>query len=501
MFSVTPAQRVYLVMAVLLYAIVLLYQGYIYGSGDQTQILPCLYAQDHPEYYKGDHYVRAYLQAGVNERTVFHFILRHLGYSAPWMIWIWHAVCSIALILAWLRIAAYGLKTKIFQFLGVAAVLIIGFHTSTGGNELYYNSVVPSLVAKAIGSWALFFWLEGKYRHWITGLIIATFLQPLVGLQLYMLTMLALLLSRLVEKAPSIIPWRSLFAYIAVVLPWIFLLRINNGSQTDPEGFMEIMAFRLSHHFYPSAFGWFHLAVLGIMVLIAIRFYHHRLRWFMLLIVFGCVVYTIGVEFLNQPTILYSQWFKTTIWLEAFAFLAVSVRFEKWLIRFERFDKFWYAAPVFLLLLVGTYRLSGWFGSSPQCMLPFSEVQSAEVDISLKAKDVTDIDAVFIVPVEFSAFRWYAKRSLYIDYKALFHKEEFLKSWYNRIGDIYAFSSKEKASGFELSSFSRELLAHPEQESIAYWKNIGITHIVSTNPDIEDLEKLAENDDFAVYKL
>lgn len=501
MLSLKPAHRLHIVMAVALYAIVLIYQGYIYGAGDQTQILPCLYAQDHPEFYKGDHYVQAYLYSGVNERTVFHFFLRYLGYSSPWMMWFWHAVCSIALILAWLRIAAYGLKTKIFQFLGVAAILIVGFHTSTGGNELYYNSVVPSLIAKAIGSWAMYFWLEGKYRHWIAGLIIATFLQPLVGLQLYILTMLALLLGRWVEKAPRIIPWRSLFSYVAVVLPWIFLLRINNGSQTDPDGFMDIMAFRLSHHFFPSAFGWIHLILLGIMVVIAISFYKHRLRWFMLLIALGCVVYTVGVEIFNQPTILYSQWFKTTIWLEAFAFLAISVRIEKWLIRFDRFDKFWYAAPVILLLMVGTYRLSGWFGASPPFMFPIAKVVDAEVDISLKAKDVTEVSAVFIVPVEFSAFRWYAKRSLYIDYKALFHQEQFLKSWYKRIGDIYAYSIEEKASGFELTSFSRELLADPQPESIAYWKSIGITHIVSTNPDIEDLEKLTENDDFAVYKL
>ena len=248
-----------LLMAVFLYATVLVYQGYIYGAGDQSQILPCLYALDHPEFYTLDHYVTSYLAGGVNERTVFHFLFRYLGYNSPIMMLIWHAVFSIALIWAWIRISEWGIKSKLFQYLAVASILIIGFHTSVGDNELYYNSVIPSLLAKAIGSWALYFWLEGKYRHWIIGLLVATFIQPLVGLQLFLLTATALLLTRMLEKAPRIMPWKWMLGYMVLVFPWFYFLARNNGGHTDPGHFMDILSFRLSHHFFPGSFSWFDL--------------------------------------------------------------------------------------------------------------------------------------------------------------------------------------------------------------------------------------------------
>jgi hypothetical protein len=490
-----------ILMAIFLYATVLVYQGYIYGAGDQSQILPCLYAMDYPGFFTSDHYVTSYLAGSINERAVFHFIFRYLGYDSPTMMLIWHALFSITLIWAWIRIAEWGIKTKIFQYLAVASILIIGVHTSVGDNELYYNSLVPSLVAKAIASWALYFWLEGKYRYWIIGLVIATFIQPLVGLQLFLLTATALLLSRFIEKAPRIIPWLWMLGYVIVILPWFYLLAKNNGGHTNPDLFMEIMDFRLAHHFYPFSFGLLDKFVFGVLAIIVLSFYKHRLRYFMILIIVGCMVYIIGVEFMNEPLILYSQWFKTTIWLEAFALIAIFVGLEKLLKKLERFSKYWIVIPVLGLLLISTYRLSGWFGTPPSYMVTGIQEKSAEVDISLQAKEVTDVDAVFIVPVEFTAFRWYAKRNLYIDYKALFHQEDFLNSWYDRIGNIYAYSIEEQHSGFDIHDFSRELLSEPSQVSLEYWKSLGITHIVSSNPAIEGLEVIAGNEGYYVYGL
>jgi hypothetical protein len=96
--------------AFVLYAIVLVYQGYQYGQGDQSQILPSLYAQDHPGAYAGDHYVQYYLHSGFNERTIFHFLFRFLGYNIPAIVWIWHMAFSVILILAWIKIASFFIK-------------------------------------------------------------------------------------------------------------------------------------------------------------------------------------------------------------------------------------------------------------------------------------------------------------------------------------------------------------------------------------------------------
>ena len=97
MKGIPKIQWLEVIAALLLYATVLIYQGYQYGDGDQSQILPCLYAQDHPSAYAGDHYVQAYLHGKINERSIFHLLFRYLGYNQPWITWIWHLLLGTVL--------------------------------------------------------------------------------------------------------------------------------------------------------------------------------------------------------------------------------------------------------------------------------------------------------------------------------------------------------------------------------------------------------------------
>ena len=490
-----------LFMAVMLYATVLIYQGYQYGQGDQSQILPVLHAQDHPGSYSQDHYVQSYLDAKINERTVFQSVFRYLGYQHPWIVWIWHALWSITLILAWLNISSLGIKSKIYQYLAVTFIFILGFHTSTGGNEIYYDSVIPSLIAKALGSWAIYFWLRADYNPWLILLFVATLLQPLVGFQLFLLTVIALFVDHIIQKKTTDLPWKGVVLLGMIIVPWIYFLSKNNGAVNEPALFMDIMEFRLSHHFFPSYFGWQHLVIGGMLGLIGVLFYKQRLRWFVLTILIGCIVYTILVEKYRMAGALYSQWWKTTIWLEALGCIAIAVGQEKGAPYLGIFTRKSWTGPILILLLVGTYRLSGWFGDKPDYLFPWDNKQNDAIDVSLQAKDLTPEDAVFIIPIDFTAFRWYSKRSLYVDYKALFHQEEFLQEWYRRIEGIYAYGLKEKKGGFDIHVFSRALLEDPTLISTDYWRKNGITHIVSTSSNITSLKKLYSNPTYSIYSL
>jgi len=490
-----------LIMAIMMYVTVLIYQGYQYGQGDQSQILPVLYAQDHPGVYSQDHYVTSYLDAKINERTVFQFLFRFLGYQVPWIVWLWHAVLSIIMILAWLKISSLGIKNKVYQYLAVTFIFILGFHTSAGSNELYYNMVIPSLAAKTLGAWALYYWLRADYQPWLFLLLGASFLQPLVGFQLFLLTFVALTFEKLIQRKPTDVPWKLIGIYLLITLPWIYLLSRNNGAVEQPALFMDIMEFRLSHHFFPSYFGWQHLAIVVLFGIIGILFYKQRLRWFVIAILLGCIVYTIAVEKYRSPLALYSQWFKTTIWLEALGCIAIAVGHEKGAPNLRFFSKHFWAAPVLILLLVSTYRLSGWFGESPEYMFPWSTAESDAVDVSIQAQAMTPEDAVFIVPIDFTSFRWYSKRSLYVDYKALFHQEKFLHEWYERIESIYAYGLKEKKGGFDINVFSRALLEEPSLISTDFWRKLGITHIISTSPNITTLKQVYSNETYSIYSL
>jgi hypothetical protein len=150
---------------------------------------------------------------------------------------------------------------------------------------------------------------------------------------------------------------------------------------------------------------------------------------------------------------------------------------------------------------VSTYRLSGIRSSSPDYQFPWSTKKSDEVDISEQAAKLTPENSVFIVPIEFTAFRWYSKRSLYVDYKAMIHQEAFLNEWYKRIQAIYQFGEEEQLGGFDLHNFSFYLLDDPSPMSFEFWRKLGITHIISTNPKIKDLTLVGQNGKYAIYKL
>ena len=357
----------------LLYATVIIYQGYQYGQSDQSQILPVLHALDHPGSYTHDQYVNAYLQSSINERTIFQFILHYSGYNIPFLVFLWHALFSIALIAAWIRIAALFITNKTLQFLSVACILIIGFHTSVGSNEIYYNQFIPSLPAKAIGSWAIYYWLKNRHGTWVALLILSSFMQPLVGFQLFMLTALAQLIMFLKDRRREKFVWPLMILFLIVILPWIFMLAINNGGHENPGDFMDIMEFRLSHHFFASYFGVFHLIVFIVLSALCILLFKGKLKWFVLLTLTGCVVYEIGVEVFRLPLFLYTQWWKTTIWIEAFGFIALIRFLESGFFLKEKFKAYPLAIPVMLVLIFAAYRFSGLSGHHIQYMAPFPQ--------------------------------------------------------------------------------------------------------------------------------
>ncbi len=501
MTLLTKDLRLNIAAAILLYAIVLVYQGYQYGQGDQTQILPCLWAQDHPGAYAQDHYVQQYVSSGTNERTIFHFLLRHLGYDQPWLIWIWHALSSIALILVWISIASIFIKNKVLIWLCIAMILTLGFHTSTGSNELYYNLFIPSVPAKALASWAFYFWLKEKYFSWSVLLIIAGYVQPLVGIQIFLLTTVVLILDKVLKSNGKPIPWRFILVYIIASIPWYYALAKNNGSHSDPSTFMNIMEFRLSHHFFASYFGLINLLLGALFGLLSILFYSGKMKWIFIFIVIGCVGYEIGVELLRWPIVLYTQWWKTTIWMEAFAFVAIFAQIEKINFLNNLSRRINLGLPLLLLVFVSLYRLSGFFGQKPEYMFPWSSASSDEVAISEMAKKMTPENAVFIIPPELTAFRWYSKRSLYVDYKAMIHNETFLKEWYERIGSVYDYDLESKKSGVDFSLQTTEILSSPSAEMIVKWKNMGITYLISSASSIDGLELVGFNHSFSIFKI
>ena len=490
-----------LITALLLYATALIYQGYTYGTGDQSQIMPVLRAQDQPGLYPHDHYVQAYLHAGVNERTIFHMLWRYLGYGSPWITFGLHAVAGIGLLLAWLRICDLFLQRSFYRALVAGTIVTLAVHVSLGGNELYYNSFIPSLAAKALASWGLYYWLRSRFMPWGVLLLLAGLLQPLVGLQLFLVTLIAELVSTYRRKAWVSFPWKPAAVYIAVTAPWVLLLALGNGAGGDDRAFMEIMAFRLSHHFFPGTWPLIAFMLTAMLAAWAISAFPDKLKYFLVAIVAGCVLYVFALDRFNPPIVLYTQWFKTTIWLEAFGLIAIARTAERITYYYKFFRHAGMLVPVLFVALAGLYRFNQPVERRPAYMLPWRTAEDAEIRISRRAAELTAADAVFVVPYSFTAFRWYAERSLYVDYKAMLHQQPFLNEWYARIQEIYQYGKTEQEAGFGFANFADAVFDEPAYETLVLWHQLGITHFISRAPSIEGLAPLATEPPYSIYAI
>ena len=323
--------------AVILYISVIASHGYIYGHQDMMEIVPYVKFLLDPDLYTQDFYVQQISQHVPNERIGFVTLLSWFGWPNPWVYWILHGIISMVLICGMLKVAFHYLSDAWLSFLTVLFCLTLLYHINLGGNELYYNALIPSLLAKSTGIWSLYLFLSNKKAVSLLLLFPILFIQPLVGLQLFILLVGSWVLDR--KKAilanKTILSATCFFALCAGV--WIFFLR--QGAMVPPEAYFDIIQFRLSHHFIPSAFGVRNYAIIVPLVCLGWLFFVMKkdtLRHFFLIAILGAVLYAFGAQVLMDEMIISSQWFKTTIWLEFLSIIAVMVIVKDFiLIRFK----------------------------------------------------------------------------------------------------------------------------------------------------------------------
>jgi hypothetical protein len=226
-------------------------------------------------------------------------------------------------------------------------------------------------------------------------------------------------------------------------LVFLFTLFLNQsaGPLTE-QAYFEILEFRVGHHFFPSHFGAKDYAVFLVLLSISLPYlfrYHLQVFQFTALAVAGALAYSLLVEVFPLSLVLNTQWFKTTLWVEAFALMAGI----GWLSRsFPAFNKKImgsFTAGVILALIIRSNGLA----PSPLWKPKTDEIEHLAASW---AKENTPMDATFFLPTTFTAFKYYSERSSYIDYKAMIHHHDYLGQWQERIEEVYGFSldSKDK---------------------------------------------------------
>jgi hypothetical protein len=486
--------------------------GYTFGSGDQSEMLPYAKYLNDSSLYTKDFYIQSIAAYVPNERFVFSKVLSFFIHYLPEFTFVLHALATLALIIGLRKLAEKWLFTEGGRWLAVLSPIFILYNINLGGNELYYNALTPSYLAQVIGLWAFVLIFAG-FLNWSCALIfLATFIHPLIGVQLWLLVFLTHIYSQ--YKGMGYESWLDLMrihgGYLLTAGFYIFKIKSGyDAPNMSNEMFLNIIEFRAPHHYFPNYFpskNW-----LILMPLIGIYFItaKHLLRVMIGIILSGCLVYTFGVLVLKSPTIMSIQWFSMTIWLKTFAIMTFIGLVEALIVEFKTAEKLLNSDFILKLLIILSLIFLPLMAPQYQVLknknydfFTSNLIKTPEVDISIKSKALTDKNALFLIPADFSAFRYWSERNVFIDYKATNHRQAAFGEWYNRIQIIYNININDRRQGRDLPEVANAHFKNlKESDFIQLANNQGITHILTYKSCVLNFPKVVENDVYVVYEI
>lgn len=488
--------------------------GYSFGRGNSIQLIPYLqHTHDH-SLFSNDFFVQYATQNLPNERSLFLLLLQPFGVNLEWPAFIFYVLCTLAMLYAMLQIAFYFLKNYALSYAAIIITFFPLLYHTLGLNEIYGGEFNSSLISDVFSLWAILFMLRNRIGWCYAALILATCMHPLSGMQTFLLISGALLFTALANKNYVIIKKQ----YLLPVLIYVFTagtfivllqLRLHDVEWNEADFFRAFFVFRNGHHYLPTEYKHLDWLILGPLYLITPLIYFKRNKQvfvFSLLILIGCILFSIGVLILESTTIATAQWFKTTMWIEWFAVIGLLLLGQKVL---QRLNK-----PLLQrLILPAVIIVSGLYAFLvfPKIPLkndisyefPFYKKITPEIDIATQAKQVTPKNALFIEPCSFDQLKYYGQRSSFVDYKALTHSKSFIKEWTTRFKAVYQIDplTSETISFTAMREADERYRKLTTEQLTALKTQYGITHIIMYADNPLPFKKLASNDRFAIYEL
>ena len=435
-------KRYYLLSSFFWVFLLLLRYGYQVGLGDSVEFLTFALQINNPDLYRYDLFMQSMLSMGWNERTLFGYFFSF--FSDPE-----YAAFIIHLLLAYFL--ALGIQVATHKFVqnfwwsqvATGLVLILFLPIDLGGNFMYYNNLQGASFAKTMGVWVIVAWLYHCRALGIGLLIPATWWQPMVGFQLFLAYSAAYLyytwsIHNKKEIKYALLSCLLYLCFAGWLVALIFVGHTEDSASVSVEKFMELSyRFTLYCHYTPHYFSkkgfLLHVLLLGI----AVVFFKSRnkpLYYFILTLLAGYLIYLFGYYVLNNYLIISSWWFRTTMWIKLLGTIAGVALFADWTKKNYYFLYKWIPvlSIVAVLFICIKYKAENY-------MFPWGNYTQLndELDIAYQCKKLTEKDAIFIQPYEFTALKYHGQRSSYVEPDRILRKRKDIVIWYNRLGSVY----------------------------------------------------------------
>lgn len=485
------------------YISILLMLGYSFGSGDMVEALSLITYQINPDLFSSDLYIQSMTSELFNERYLYILTLGLFqNHIETWAI-VFHAICSLVLFSGLYKIASLFLPSRFFRWISLYIMVVLLNQINIGGNELYYNFIVPSLPAKAAGAWSLYFFLREKYTRSALFIAISVIFQPLVAAQLLLLHLITLLVNVISGK----MSWKKQnnwsFVFIIPVIGYLALLsQYHQAVDLSSSDYFNIIRLRMAHHFFPAHFGLVNYIIYAILTISALYYFYRQNRtlfWWILAIIDGCLIYIILIH-LEIELALMTQWFKSTIWLEYLGVLSFVAMINERLMM--RINMAYFFSGLLILLSLIIYMKWPPLDNKPYEFAD-SWMDTYEVEIAEAAGDLTTEDAVFIIPATNSTFRHVSKRSVFVDFKSISHNKAYLAEWAYRVNLVYGLDHHaDRQVGFNSIPYAAQHYANLDaQDLVQLKKDFGVTHILTYIDHVLPFKTVARTAKYAIYEI
>ena len=497
-----------LLLALCLYLGLIAVHGYRFGDEDMTETLAyALYMHDQ-SLFPNDLYIQTVSTNIWNERVIFTWMLsRFFPYleEASFAI---HLISSLFFVLGLLRLSQFFVQKLSLKLLFLVVCLFLLYNINLGGNEAWYNYLMPSQLAKVLGLWALIFFFEGKESVALITLIPATFSQPIVGAQLALLLISIIAWQAYQKRA---VPKQMLLALLLLALTagvWLITVTANQileDSSINATTFLDIMEMRLGHHFFPSYFPASSWLILVPMILMATFIWKNRSKkiyYFYILGIVIALIYTMAVEVMRFPWLVALQWFKVTVWLKILSVLAICAWLDRRVLQLPK-SSFVAVSLLVIFGLISILEIGGkinLFKHKPR-HLPGTAYHHAEMTLGMAAKEVLPHQATLVAPPYVTGFRYFSQRSLYIDYKSNIHSRKYLAEASRRRELLYGMTLEQRRSGMHPVIQGNEFYHQLDEEVFLSLKKDGLTHVITEKRKKLNLPVVIENDLFYLYEL
>lgn len=495
------------------YLFLLSWNGYIYGHGDMIELLPYAKWLTDSTLYPKDFFIQHISVQSVNERYILAYFFSLFGKWMPQAALALHLICGLFLLEGLYRVAKIFIRSRGMIWLAILIPFIPLMNWNLGGNEMYIPLITSSTVAKTFGIWALYFFLKKEdfnKNNWYVYILlsIATFIQPLVGLQLFLVMTGACVLIVIFNMK---IEWKTFLPVLFYLLTggvWVYWLQRDFAEGgIDNRLLFDFLEFRLPHHFIPTYFSKKAALVLLPLFGWSLFFYYKKNKtvfWMFVLTLLGMLIYTIGVEVLESSTIVSSQWFKTTIWLKSLSVIALFAVLESKIPVLQK--AFFQKICTRGLRILGVISIAmilnpiSIFKTKTYDFF-FLHQKNAAIEIAEIAKSTTPKDALFIIPMDNTHFKNYSERSTYIDYKAVIHRKSIIPIWYERIQEIYNVNIETRQSGKDNVLIGNQNFRNLTMEDLQGFSEKGIQYLLTFQEVNLPLERVGENEKYVIFKL